>query len=230
MHGIAIPFIERFRREIKFLRPLAYYPLVDNVSDAEINIAPGHEGSNDATITGATPNQDGQVGPAYSFDGIDDEITHAVTDDFSPTNDISVVVIFKLGADGVDNASSQPLVVAKYWKIHVRTTNNLVQWRFDNAGAVVAAHTLGNGDRNWHIGVGTYDNSDGSNSVMKIYIDGVIRQTTNAAKLASTTYIQSIGKISPVFFNGYIQHVALFDKVLTEDEVLRLAQYADLAD
>lgn len=206
---------------------VAYYPLNEESGDA-INNAPDTIGTNDGVVTGMTRYQVGQVGRAYQFNGVGDKIVENATASFLNTDNVSLISLFKLNADAVDSGDSQQLVVLNKWRMHVRTPENTVEWRFDNSGAVISQYNLGMGDRNWHMAVGTYENIDGTNSQLKLYIDGVLRDSDTAAKLTGTSYTEGIGILNTSFYAGLMQHVAIVKGLLSATEIANLATIAGL--
>src|SRR3990167_9054324 len=70
--------LTQFQQLLNYIKSLdnlvAYYPLNELSGDTAFNQAPATKGTLDGTITGATVGQDGQVGKAYSFDGVNDKI------------------------------------------------------------------------------------------------------------------------------------------------------------
>lgn len=135
---------------------------------------------------------------------------------FSTSQAVTISCWIKLAADGTDTSTSQPVVNTTYVRIHVRTTDNDVTVRFDNGSARTSVFELGNGDRDWHHIMGTFDGV----ATTRIYVDGVLRDTdTHAGGLPTTSYSSAIGYMPGApgeSFNGQIDDVKIFTEVKNE--------------
>lgn len=157
-----------------------------------------------------------------------------------PTTSATITLLawFKLGADAIDNANSQPVLSYVFWRMHIRRSTNQLQMRTDDGTARIAqAPTgLGAGDRGWHLAVGTYTPTGGTNYTLKCYVDGVLKQTTNVASglLPQTNYDTTGGLISKTttgissFFTGKIKDVRIYHSELGATEIAQI--YAEGVD
>lgn len=229
----------RLQQHIKRLSGLvAYYPLTES-SGVAVNRAPDTYGTLPGTVTGATQGVDGLVGRAYSFDGVNDNVAAAGVINshaqktilgffFSTTSTYRAFSISGLG-----EASGQRLTV---------TTSSTVQLELTGTAGGVRITTGANTYAgSWNmvaittptlIEANARTGSDG-----KIYIWG-----PNASGLQSTTsgniggtggtrdalYLGSMGA-SAGWFAGRQQHIAVFNRELTEAELQRIARVAGLA-
>jgi len=141
---------------------------------------------------------------------------------FTPTQPLSLSVWFRLNADGFNDATSQPILSSKYVRLYVRNVNNDIQVRTDHSPANVVGFTLGSGDRSWHNIVGTYE-YNGTNEILKIYVDGELKNTGTFISTPTTVYYGEIGRHPPTgYFNGFIDEAAIYDKALVASQIKNL--------
>ncbi len=174
---------------------------------------------NDGTIYGATfaADRKGKANSAMSFDGVDDYIDVNGNDTATQSKTISCWI--KLNEDGVDLATSQPIINYGFLRVYDRASNNQIQIRYDRSGSAVAATgTIGNGNRNWHHIVGQYYKEDSTNYV-KIYIDGVLIQTSTDLVDPASNYGYTIGSYNNAYFNGSLADVRIYNRVLSAEEI-----------
>lgn len=233
---IGLSFIERYRREIKYLSPTVYHTLTDGDPVNVTNIAPGNEGSYDGIITGATVKQPGLVDYCMSFDGSDDKISFT-----SPAK--AAGEPFTVGAlfnTDIITGAAKVIVGARtgsgagdLWKLASDVTSNgtfNLSFEYDpsgSGGVVTDAGAVSVGE--WYLGVGVYD---GSNIIL--YKNGVEVGTRveNKPNAAIDTVQGAIGMqadSSDEKWDGLIQHVFICETAITEAQILKLAQLAGLA-
>ncbi len=186
---------------------VAEYRFGGNANDTGGN---NHHG----TVSGATLTTDrfGNANSAYSFDGVDDEITH-LTDNFVSGNNLTVSMWFNISAmppatryfawcsDFAMFVHSTALGIA----ISLPSTNN--------ASGTISAFNQ------WHHLVGTYD---GTNIVA--YIDDVLVDTTNhPGDIDDLDDPLNFGHHFSFFYGGLLDDVRIYDRTITDtDEIYNL--------
>jgi hypothetical protein len=168
-----------------------------------------------------TTNQYGTSNKAYSFNGTTSYCTFPSLG-FTAAQDKSIMVWYKVNADAANNSSAQSLAMSNYFRLHVRSATNNFTARYDYSSAVVDDIIVGAGDRNWHLGVGTFKNN-GANYTVTAYLDGVSSGSPNTNSNAptsdyGTTY--AIGLFGTTYFSGSIGQVVILDRTLSAAEVL----------
>ncbi len=176
---------------------------------------------NDGTIHGATW-VDGKFGKALSFDGVDDYVDCGNDASLNPSDEITIEIWVKIPV----LPSNQKAIVAKvgpplshdqyhfaldsdgriFW-----TTNERDMWTISNSAISINQWT--------HVVVTAISGSN-----RKIYIDGQLDKnhdttyafdsTTNTAKIG---YSDRWGSKS--YFNGIIDEIRIYNRVLTADEI-----------
>jgi len=203
---------------------VAYYPL-DETSGNAINQAPATLGTLDGTVSGATQGVAGQSGLAYSFDGVNDQISRTLIS--SDVTDVSTFILFK-SDDYTKNR--QPL-----WS-HGSSTNGYALVLSGDATTDGSLYVLNHAvawqdtaynvqDNNWHIIV--FNRNAAANNV-QILLDGVQIYSANPS-LGVPATTTSIGSENIGFFKGKLQHWGFVQQVLTTAQALKLAQLAGLA-
>jgi hypothetical protein len=209
---------------------IAWYPLDGNASDMSGN-------SRHGTIYGSNPTEDrhGKMNGAYNFDGKDDyiKINHDKAFNHLP---LSISVWFK------SNETQHGSIVSKYWNgswngwtVNVNSSEITPFYLRSRGKQVIGNHhpsyreNKGFGstyERNsWNHVVLVYSNEGG-----KIYLEGKLKDTKNwkgEAGSPSTTQPVNIGlyrrsKSGGSFFKGSIDDVRIYDRALSEVDVLAL--------
>lgn len=146
------------------------------------------------------------------------------------TTPITLSAWVRLGADGANVANSQPVLMYRYWYIYFRETQTRPRIRFDESVAhEIADATSYAGVTDWIHVVGTYNPTGGSNSVLKIYVNGALKNTS-ATQTALPTVDRGTsqlvgGVVSGKSFNGDITDVRVFHDLLDDTQVATL--YSD---
>lgn len=189
----------------------AYYPFNGNAEDVSGNGCP----TGVLTNVQYTPQRDGDANKAISFNG-----TNAYLDiakkHFTATNRLTVafwvnvpsasvsVRYFMMCSDFGVAHSPDGIGLA----ISVPVTNS--------AKAVVTAST-------WHHIAGTYDGN-----IISIYLDGQLAEsTTHPGTIAETDDELHIGHYNTTYWEGKIDDVRIYSRVLTQEEIEALVDFED---
>jgi len=235
--------LKRLKWYIKSLKPVAYYPLWEQTGSTARNHAPANINSLNGTITGATLNQPGQVGRAYSFDGVNDLITLPQGGSI-PFYDNAVfsisALVYKDALTGEENifgegstSDNDPQYSVSMWNLG---GNNKVRVfiRDDVANVLV-----GGNSSNTIVSLTAFNNIVwiDNNGTCKLYINGVEDTAsvngdfdyTRGTLTINKTVIGALMRASgSQYWGGDIQHFAFFNKALTSTEILKLARVSGL--
>ena len=176
---------------------------------------------------GATSVDGGKIGKALSFDGVDDYVNVPASDSLPDSSKSSTAgAWFKTSETG----THQPIIARDNggeagtdgWMIRVRSDNKLAAHILNTAASEYASvNGVGSvvTDGIWHHMALVWDNE----AAMIMYLDGVEigRDTAFAGTKAGTDPNLWIGKGTDNnwFFNGLIDDVRIYNKVLTADEI-----------
>jgi hypothetical protein len=175
--------------------------------------------NNNGTIYGASWTN-GKVGLALLFDGIDDYVDCGNNETLDPTQGATI--------EAWVSFSQLPSAAGHYMTIAGRSgmaTDLDLQAELDNRfkfyigpGYVVVSSTVAEANEWYHV-VGTYE----ANNNMKIYVNGMLEQTTLIGISRNTNPNNfSIGQslVWPGrFFNGTIDEVKIYDRALSANDV-----------
>ena len=207
---------------------VAYYPMDETSGTTAVNQAPDTLGTLDGTITGATINQAGQSGTAYSFDGVNDIVTVLDNDLLDIIGAMSIFAIVKPIGNGGGNFGR---IVDKSMYAYTTSNNLLYSTNVSvggssyEAGASAAVHNEWTyAGFTWNKDLGTNQGTHFKNGVSI----GNFTQTNPNTANATDLHIGNRAALDRTF-NGQMQHVALFSRAITTAEVLQLAQRAVLA-
>ncbi len=186
-------------------------------------------GDNNGTVTGAIWTN-GQIDGALDFDGVSAYVNVADDDSLDVTNTFtfSLWAYYRgtgssvLSKDGsTDTTGAYNLYVSSRVKYE---TNNKFPTVYTPTGSISL-------NKWYHVAV-TFDNS--ASPKMRIYIDGVERTSGSPPAPSSLSTDLLIGKrgkaSSPYWFNGLIDDVRIYGRVLNADEVRGLAICARYSD
>ena len=192
-------------------------------------------GSNDGSVSGAS-NVAGKVSNSYNFDGFNDYIT--VSDDSSldfATSDISIS--FWMNWDVQEN---------RYIIIKQPDEYNNLGWGFRMTAAYKPAFEIDDGTDHfdiqgatalstgtWHHVVVVIDRDNASNC--KMYVDGsddtgtTNGTITDVGDISNTddVYIARDAKENFVYYDGQLDEIGIWDKVLSSSEVTELYNSGD---
>lgn len=209
--------------------PVAYYPFTGNANDAV--------GTNHGTVNGATLTADrfGNANSAYSFDGVDDNISINNDPVFSFSN-YTISLWFKYNGPGTAGKS--------IWSLISKNSNgNGFDDAFHlwvNASTKTTGGRVGNGSSEFYVGNpppidnGQWHHSalvfDNANDLVRLYLDGVF---ISASPNTSNPFING-GQIKigyweafDNYFNGAIDEVKIFNTALTPAQVRQEFSLAD---
>lgn len=203
---------------------LGYWPLNEATGNV-INIANDTIGTLDGTNTGATVGQTGQVGRAYSFDGNNDFISIADNDVLDGMANVSILFMLSVPDTSV------------FQKLFFK--NAAYDFGINDGGRIFGElNSIGNpgtwddtiiDDGAWRMFCITYDGA-----TMRMYING--SEVENLGSLSGSVGAGSgaleLGRHADnqnEYFDGLMQHVALFDTALSAAQALKLAQISGLA-
>lgn len=197
---------------------VADYPFNENANDESGN-------GNNGTVNGATPTADrfGNPGKAYSFNGANNYIEIPHNQSLVP-NQFSIQVWVK------NNGSDEQYkhIVSKYYRDSYKMEGYVFQWRNDISSYLFSVSNGPIEDHhieypcaspgNWNHFVMTYDGNEA-----KLYANGVLAGTL-AFKLKHSDMPLEIGRDyrSMHYFNGNIDDIRIYNKVLTESEIQAL--------
>ena len=199
---------------------VAYYPFNGNAND--------ESGSgNDGVVNGATLaiDRNGNAKSAYSFDGVNDNITTGSTFGDNATQ-ISVNLWFKSNSlktrwSGILGRDRGAANIDDVWNIIL--SKNEIKTEIVEKGnrEFSLSHPI---DTSWHNLSMVYN---GVTHVLKLYYDGSLKNqlTTDVGILNSTPELTlSIGSYSnnTFMFNGLIDDIRIYDRALSESEIQEL--------
>jgi len=194
---------------------IAYYPFDGNANDSSGN---GSHGSVQGALL--TLDRYGQPNSAYFFDGVDDYITAAVTD--LPTG--SVVRTLSLWAKAIPDPTRG--VALAHWgdeanlqSFGIIVNSSPYTWRGMAYGGGNSVDSGVVADTEWHHVVVTYDGE-----ILGIYLDEVLKGTKpiSISTEQSDLTIGSVSSGSTMLYNGVIDDVRIYDRVITSDEIHEL--------
>ncbi len=153
-------------------------------------------------------------GGCLSFDGVDDYVIIGNQGVYNLTNEVTLVAYLKTSSAG-------PLTIIRRTNQYMIRLATSKGWGWSGSGSNVAGTTVIS-DTQWHQVVFSASRFNGS---QKMYIDGVLEGQNLNAGLASfvpdSLYIGSTtGNME--FFNGLIDDIRVYNRVLSAAEVLAL--------
>ncbi|MDD5306243.1 MAG: LamG domain-containing protein [Deltaproteobacteria bacterium] len=206
---------------------IAHWPLDGDANDVA-------NGDYDGTVTGAVPTEghDGAPNSAYLFNGTTDVIDCEAPIDVS-SNALTVSAWIKFGVDPAAITQARSYFVDsvgsfRFW--YAATADNTAVadqifwdlWDWNGISTTGVTWTMGT----WYHLVGTFDGT-----TARVYVDGTLNNSAAATKtLHSATASFLIGAGLPWtgyppkegFFNGAIDDVRIYDRALSDTEVLAL--------
>jgi len=188
-------------------------------------------GSNDGATSGALVNQTGQLGTAYSFDGINDLIdTGANLGGAVMTVSawVNVDFFFSTSVFPTIIGSSDPSRTVGWGLLYAGGSGS--RWAFVNSASNFAASAAITSDAELGRGVWQHLVGVSNGSASQLYIDGVLVGTgvgdgtytapTNDIRIGQNADLETFG--FSTHFRGLIDDVAIWDEALTSTEIEQL--------
>jgi PKD repeat protein len=206
--------------------PVAYWPLDEDAGSTAADVTGN---GNDGTVQSATQGATGALeSTAYGFDDASNDHVTGATDVTALSETGSLAVWIRTTQTGDDTNGQAPGITG----VEDSGTQDDVFWGWlDSSGHVGirkgdadgSSSTTAVNDGTWHHVVLTRDHSSGET---KVYVDGTLEDQNTAGSDTGTvgTSFSSIGRIedtggSPVYFDGRIEELQVYDQVLTDSEV-----------
>jgi len=208
---------------------VAYYPFNGNSQDESGN-------GNNGTVHGAVlaPDRFGNPNSAYSFDGMDDFIELTQID--LPT---TYTIAFWINPDSIDPSGDIKSELISRDDENVRCyysaldysgklVNSVIgpdgttQYRTDDVVVSTGA---------WQFVVITYDGNTGPNEKVTFYVNGTTFSSSRISYYDSggppntgplTTKIGTNGAATKSFFDGYMDDVRIYNRIISQDEINQL--------
>lgn len=209
---------------------VAYYPFNSNAKDESGN-------GNNGNVNGATLTTDrfGNMGKAYSFEGVKNRIITTVKpgsiSEYSITGWINTSS--QNGAPFICNRGSA--YSGQYSQTFLLNSAGILQYGidYDNVNISKKSNNTVN-DGNWHFFAGTWTKQSGNivSSDIKLYIDGKLNDISSEDfgvaqspilspnNIVIGTY-DSLG-IWPYKFNGKLDDIRIYNRALSSDEITQL--------
>lgn len=183
-------------------------------------------GTANGSVSGATSGLTGQIGDAYSLDGVNDVINFGDNYDFG-TGDFSISLWFKTSSTGFDYFATKGTGAnsgaAPGWGV-AQTNGALYGFITDSGGRQILS-TVGSGlnDGAWHHAVWVFDRD----ANCTIYIDGSAQTPESISGTSGTlnnaeNFRWGILSSASSYGEFEIDEVGLWDRVITSDEVTSL--------
>ena len=226
--------VKRLKHYITHLSGLiGYWPLWEKDGAVARNYAPSTMDTLNGAITGATVGQEGQVGKAYSFDGANDDVTISNLSSNSlvegGTTFTALALVNPTGVNidgflGIRNGDSTDNI----YVVGINATTMEYRYRDKDGNVATIGPTVSNMVDKWGMHAFTINGTS-----IEAFLDGASIGTASNGSLTSfgdgvgyDFQIGQDGSGNPM--EGAIQHVAFFNKVLSDDQILKLAQIAGL--
>jgi hypothetical protein len=170
---------------------------------------------NDGVMVGNTTPSSGIMGGAMMFDGSGDYVTIPNSPSLNPGADMTMVMWVSWGGQGGENnmLTKENAYEVRVNGGHVNYATNPWAWRGGSSPQIAQDA--------WHHVVVTND-ADG---LQKIYIDGEEKfSTSSGGSIASNSSVVTIGRRmnGSSYFEGLLDDVRIYNRVLTESEVEQL--------
>lgn len=210
---------------------IGWYPFNGNADDESVN-------TNDGTVTGATLTTDrfGNTTSAYSFNGISNKISvpniaiqgandRTISFWINTASTVSPSMIISTGSSNFDNGGTFNLRLDNQNRFIGFMGGCFTQGGYDYipSGTTV----LNNGS--WHFILATY-----TSGTLKLYVDGVLEHTSslNLNTVGQSNFI-GVSQYQPAnsnWFNGKIDDVGFWNRVLTPSEISAVYNYTPCSD
>jgi hypothetical protein len=194
---------------------VAYYTLDNNVQDSSGNNLNGTIAGNPTYVTGV-------AGMALSLDGVDDYVNCGNDARFDITEQITLAAWVNTADAG--NGENNPFVGKgdHTYAIKHSANDELQFFIYDGAWFTANVNVDSSFDGDWQFVAGTYDGSE-----LKLYINGGVGAVrAHVGTIETRTHNLTIGTNSEAtgrFYNGAIDDVRIYNRALSEGEILYLA-------
>jgi type II secretory pathway pseudopilin PulG len=181
---------------------------------------------NNGTLVNMTPASDwvaGYIGGGLDFDGSNDYVNCGNNSSLRITSNITVAAWVKTRDCG-DNAHNPYVIKGDHAYALQQGWNNYIEFTIYDGGSWYNPSYLVDSSFNnvWHHLAGTYNGSQ-----VKLYVDGVLRATTNhTGSIADSSYNVQLGKCAEVtdrLYNGVLDDVRIYNRALSATEIAQLA-------
>ncbi len=177
-------------------------------------------GENDGTIMGDPKLVTGKVGKALEFDGVDDKVSIGNISALSGENVTITAWVYWEGGSGIYD----PIVTQSdanwagyyFYMYSDDPVKSLTFWLNDDPEVYTPTSFP---EDKWHFAAGTHDATD-----LKVYVDGVLQatQAMTGSGISKTGYIGFDDYTpAPEYFKGIIDEVAIYNRALSEDEIVQ---------
>jgi hypothetical protein len=211
--------------------PIAYYYLDEASGTTAYDALGVYNGTNN----GATVNQEGKIGKAYSFDGTNDGINLGSSSNFIDSyNEPFTYCSWTYRTQSITgypdrNIVSVDSVSNNLYQSNIGVTGtNLLQVMICKRGVACDVAKSGTIAGNTWIHVcGTFDGTANANGI-KLYIDGEYisgAQYTQGATSSSNDKMYIGSGSGSAYFPGMIDEVGIWDKALTPEQIYQLYTY-----
>ncbi len=194
---------------------VAYYAFENNANDSSGN-------GLDGTIVGTPGYVAGVTGMALSLDGVDDHVDCGDNGNFDITEAITLSAWVNTSDAG--NSEHNPFVCKgdQSYAIKHASGNSIEFFIYDSTWQTLDSPVNDSFNGVWHHVAGTFDGNR-----LLLYVDGsVVKSMDYTGAIAKTTYPVNIGRNSQNtdrLYEGLIDEVRIYDRALSEGEILFLA-------
>ena len=204
---------------------VAYLPF----DEGEGNIAYDLAFNNHATITGAQWNS-GHICSALSFDGIDDYASIPSSKDLDIRGSVTLCSWVKNNGDDYGQIVWRGDTQSAHDPYTLHLLEGKMQFRVDlgNGTETYTVDSLEDVDNRWHFWTGIYSKEE---AIIYLYKDGILENTTSVfheIEYDTSTMWNMIGAVDYgnwQHFNGTIDEIAIYRRVLSKDEILQIYEY-----
>lgn len=234
---LPLPVSDSYRDTIVAQKPLAYWRLGESSGTTAVDEMGNFDGTYEGSPTlGAAGAIDGDSDTAVTFDGSDDVVdfdrnpiiidrSRSISLWFKSTSTAADNYLWDMGWEREDDPDDPG---SDAW--YVTLEDNVIALRASSGNRIWNEPSgVDLNDGNWHHIVVTHDGAIPDQRGAHCWIDGVkatINSESTMAPLSTLDNFMAIGSSVPwenrgrqAFFTGSIDEVALFDRVLSEDEI-----------
>lgn len=177
-------------------------------------------GGNDGTIMGDPKIVEGRFGKALEFDGVDDKVSIGNISALSGENVTITAWVYWEGGTGlydpIVTQANEDWLGYYFYMYSADAVKSLAFWLNDDPEVFTPTSFP---EDEWYFVTGTHDTTN-----LKVYINGVLQatQAKTGLGLSKTGYIGFDDYTpAPEYFKGIIDEVGIYDRVLSEDEIVQ---------